>query len=100
MTKKYDGATILALPMEENDSGATTVRGYLVALVRKVWEEDEGFSGKRPFGNSGWSSDLEKPLIVGGVVDGNLDGDGYVDHVNDEQVRAAINAAIDQMGAA
>jgi hypothetical protein len=45
---------ILALPMQENDSGASTITGYFRALLTKLFEEEEGFSGKRPFGNSGW----------------------------------------------
>lgn len=52
------GEEILDLPMAENDSGADTIRGYLKALLHKLWDEDEGFSGKRPFGNSGWYRDL------------------------------------------
>jgi hypothetical protein len=96
--KTFDGAAILALPMDSNDSGALTVRGYLVALVRQVWEEEEGFSGKRPFGNSGWTTDLAKPLVVAGVISGKLDADGYVDDYRESECRTAIFAAIDALG--
>lgn len=95
--KKFDGAAILALPMQRNDAKAKTVRGYLVALVRKVWEEDEGFSGKRPFGNSGWSRDLAKPLIKAGIITGSLDSDGYIEDCDDRELGAAIHAAIDTL---
>lgn len=33
MTRDLTPAEILALPMPENDAGATTVRGYLIALL-------------------------------------------------------------------
>lgn len=59
---------ILNLPMQENDAQAETVRDYLKALLERVWVEQEGFSGKRPFGNSGWYWDLYLPLLDAGVV--------------------------------
>jgi hypothetical protein len=59
---------ILDLEMPENDAGAKTVRQYLVALARQVWFEDEGFSGKRPFGNSGWSHELTNAVVAAGVA--------------------------------
>lgn len=60
-------------PMQENDSGATTVKGYLKALLLLLWEEGEGFSGKRPFGNSCWEYDLYRALVLGGLVEGKVD---------------------------
>jgi len=58
-----DIQSILNCPLEENDSGADTVKGYLKALLSTLWDEGEGFSGKRPFGNSGWEYDLTDALI-------------------------------------
>lgn len=60
-------------PMHENDSGATTVRGYLKALLTELWASGEGFSGKRPFGNSGWEYDIYRALVVNGLVGGKID---------------------------
>lgn len=68
-----DALAILDLPMGDNDANAATVRGYLKALLTKLWEEDEGFSGKRPFGNSGWSRELYFPLVKAGRVKGEID---------------------------
>lgn len=59
-----------------------TIKDYLVKLLEKLWEEDEGFSGKRPFGNSGWQYDLYACLIKNNVLDGKLDEDGYVDEID------------------
>lgn len=70
---------ILELPMAENDAKAKTVRDYLKALLSTLWTEDEGFSGKRPFGNSGWKYDLYAPLVKAGAVVGKLDANGYVE---------------------
>ena len=81
---------ILDQPMDfENDACATTVRDYLKALLLELWKEREGFSGKRPFGNSGWQFDLYKALIVAGAVPGKLDEDGFVQELDDTARRMA-----------
>lgn len=54
--------------MQENDSGAYTVKGYLKALLIAVWDEGESFSGKRPFGNSGWDYDILTALVDAGLA--------------------------------
>ena len=71
-------ATVLDVEIPENDSGETTVRGYLKALLRTLWEEGEGFSGKRPFGNSGWEFDLTEPLIEGGLATGRASAEALI----------------------
>jgi hypothetical protein len=76
---------ILDIPMEDNDSGADSIRGYLVALLTAVWEEGEGFSGKRPFGNSSWEYDLYIALANAGQVTLTLDEDGYVEEFPSDQ---------------
>lgn len=65
---------ILDLPMQENDANARTVREYLKTLLFMLWERREGFSGKRPFGNSGWEHELYDALVAGGVLNGDEDG--------------------------
>ncbi|WP_025157210.1 hypothetical protein [Leifsonia aquatica] len=59
-----DKHPILDLPMnpDENDANASSIREYLGKLLWTVLYEDEGFSGKRPFGNSGWTGELEDVL--------------------------------------
>lgn len=67
------GKMILAIPMRENDAEATNIRGYLVALAEQVWVEGEGFSGKRPFGNSDWHDEVYEALEAFGLpADDNL----------------------------
>ena len=61
----------------DSDAGDNlTVRQYLCRLVEELWREEEGFSGKRPFGNSGWQPDVYGALIGGGFIDGTIE-DGY-----------------------
>lgn len=64
-----DALEILDCPMGKNDAGADTVREYFCRLLLKVWEDEEEFDGKRPFGNSGWQSDVRGALMDAGLLD-------------------------------
>lgn len=103
MTDSTDSAVarrVLDLPMDANDSGAATVRGYLTALLAELWREGEGFSGKRPFGNSDWEYDLYLPLVKAGLVPGRLDEDDCIEYVDSRAADQLIAAAIKVLGAA
>lgn len=56
-----------------------SLREYLHALLATLWNEGEGFSGKRPFGNSGWEYDVYAFLVKAGAVPGTLDEDDRLD---------------------
>ena len=66
------------IPMQKNDIDAKTIGEYFEKLLLTLWDEQEDFSGKRPFGNGGWEYDVYAALISAGVVDGSLDEEGYV----------------------
>lgn len=95
MTKKLTPQEILAVPMSKNDAKAGTVGQYLIALAREVWTIGEGFSGKRPFGNSGWEYDIHKALVQADVVEGEIDEYGYLDDSDDAAVEEYIKEAFD-----
>ena len=69
---------ILDFKMEENDAEATTIREYLKELLLMVWEQDESFSGKRPFGNSGWKYDIYRTLATHKLIEAEIDEDGDI----------------------
>lgn len=71
-----------------------SVRDYLRTLLTTLWSEGEGFSGKRPFGNSGWESELYKPLVAGGFVPGKLDEDGWIEYVDAKIADAYVHDLI------
>lgn len=74
---------IFDLPMDgENDTGAKTVREYLLRLLMTLIEEGESFSGKRPFGNSDWDWDLAAPLGIAGLIDCEIDDDGEIMNID------------------
>jgi hypothetical protein len=74
LTEILDG-----FPFDSDAGDGLTMRQYLWTLLQTLWVEQEGFSGKRPFGNSGWDYDLFKALVVAGYVEGKLDADGFLD---------------------
>lgn len=90
---------LLALPLGPNDAQAATVRDYLIELLCVVWREDEAFSGKRPFGNSGWAHDIYVPMVKAGLITGTLDDDGYVEVCDIKAADQLIFAAIRALGA-
>lgn len=66
-----------------------TMKEFLVNLLLKVWDEEEGFNGKRPFGNSSWQHDVAYGLVKSGIIEGYIDPDGYLegyDHVKFEKL--------------
>jgi len=85
---------VLDLSMSENDAGARSIRGYLVALVACIWKEGERFNGKRPFGNSCWESELEAPLIKAGLITGSFDEEGWIKECDSKTARRIIDEAI------
>lgn len=63
-----EGLKILQAPMQENDAGAKTIGEYLIKLSQEVWSEGEYFSGKRPFGNSGWDNEIYIALAQNNLI--------------------------------
>lgn len=88
---------VLDLAMQENDANAVTIRDYMKALLRGILTEREGFSGKRPFGNSGWDWDMHKPLVKTGLVKGVLDTDGNLEEHDAEKADRLLLSAIDDL---
>lgn len=79
----------------DSDAGENlSVREYLQKLLETLWEEQEGFSGKRPFGNSGWDFELYVPLIREKFITGALDEYGYVAEFHLEEAQAFVAALI------
>lgn len=87
----------LSVPMAENDADVRTVGEYLYFLLFKVWDEGESFSGKRPFGNSGWEYELYTALVAAGIVEGEIDEDGCLTEFDEQGASEAVYAAIEQI---
>lgn len=77
--------------------GETTLRNYLKLLLLALWREEEDFSGKRPFGESGWKCDIYVPLIEEGYIDGMIDVEGYLEEVDEQAGDALVEQLIGEI---
>jgi len=60
---------------KDNDANAKTLGEYLLKLLLTLWDEKEGFSGKKPFGNSDWSFEIYQAMQDAKLLDPDSDGD-------------------------
>ncbi len=74
---------VLDTIIEHPDEGDTTLRQYLQLLLKTLFRESDGFSGKRPLGNSGWEIALAVGLVKAKLLKGKLvyDRNGDVEDV-------------------
>jgi hypothetical protein len=80
---------LLHLPLGENDANAATVGEYLGLLLSTLWLQQEEFSGKRPFGNSDWTTPVYLAMGEAGLTNFSLDEDGYIEEWSFEDQSAA-----------
>jgi len=86
------------VPLEPgNDAGVRTVGEYLKTLLIKVWREEEGFDGKRPFGNSSWQDEVYVALIKADLLEGRVDPDGFIDYFSYDAGEAFVAAMIEYL---
>ena len=74
-----------------------TLRSWLKMLLSELWDRRVGFDGKRPFGSSGWDTDLWAELIRRSIVEGELDEEGYVESGDREAFLGFVAAAIEAL---
>lgn len=82
-----------------------TVREWLMEMVKVLWKEQEDFSGKRPFGNSGWSLDPALAMVKKGWISGEystyVGWDGkpheYLEDMDDLTYNRLMNSAVESL---
>lgn len=91
---------LLHLPLGDNDAQAATVGEYLGLLLSTLWLQADGFSAKRPFGNSDWQPIVYMAMVKAGLATGVVYeeyGFEYLDEVDevaaDEIILQAIRLA-------
>jgi hypothetical protein len=82
------------LDLEIHGDFEGTLRNFFKELSLQVWVEGEGFSGKRPFGNSGWKFDVYAALIEAKIVPGKLDEYGHVEECDIQEIDRLITELI------
>lgn len=88
---------LIDVPMGENDINAKTVGEFLKTLLVTLWNEGEGFSGKRPFGNSDWQWQVHAALIKAGYEIGTLDEEGYIETLDWSKADKLVVDAISEV---
>lgn len=89
---------ILNITFECDDLGETlTIRQYLLKLLGTLWDEEESFSAKRPFGNSGWKRDIFYALADAGAIDAEP-GDEWSISEEEESIANKIIADLIEEG--
>jgi hypothetical protein len=83
----------LAVPMPEQE-GIETIKDYLIVLLSELWIQREGFSGKRPLGESGWEYDLYVPLARAGLIKVKMSNDR---HTFQEPLTPEVKAEADRL---
>jgi hypothetical protein len=63
-------------------------------LLMSVWDQGECFSGKRPFGNSGWEQDVYDPLVRAGFIAGTIGQNGYANFSDKKSAHAYVRDLI------
>lgn len=86
-----DAESILNIKLTQGEMQGITIKQYFHHLLYTLWVEGEGFSGKRPFGNSGWEHDLYHALAVAGVIHSKVEdyGEGFIEYDYDESIGIA-----------
>lgn len=64
--EQLDAALLLRFDSDAGDE--LTMLEYFEQLLQTLWDEGEGFSGKRPFGNSGWQGEVIQALAAAELV--------------------------------
>jgi hypothetical protein len=85
---------ILDTPYTFRDCSAENLRLYFYYLLDAVWVEGEDFSGKRPFGNSDWETEVYAALIAINAIYGRIDEDGRPWRFNEREANQLISKLI------
>lgn len=89
---------VLNLEFYSNDLDETlTIKEFFKRLLLRLWEEQDCFSGKRPFGNSGWYYDIIICLIHNKIIKGTTDLDGYLEDYDKDEAFNLIEELIKEI---
>lgn len=90
-------AAALDTEFESMDIGRVTPRTYMKALLEELLLKGESFSGKRPWGNSGWEHELAMPLCIAGVIEAEIDDERYAYPKNEDDYEKALVALVEAL---
>lgn len=80
LIKKTDGEMIslhqiknIEYQSQELHDSQITVGDFLKELLCTLWMEEEGFSSKKPFGNSSWQHEIYSVFVQNKIISGTID---------------------------
>jgi len=93
---KLDLNAALNCPMGRNNASddQITIRDYFGILLLTLWNEGDGFSGKRPFGESCWEYEVYKALVTNGFVEGVVDEYGCLGKFDRDTANKIVPAMV------
>lgn len=71
-------AAALEFEVAAGEGKTVPLREFFVLILGQLWEEADEFSGKRPFGNSGWYFEIIWGLIDDGVAESETEAHNLV----------------------
>ena len=71
-----------------------TVRQFLRSLLCAVWDEEDSFSAKRPFGSSNWKHEMMKAFIERGIIQGLLNSEGDIQTADEGTFNHVVSTLI------
>ena len=82
---------LLNLTFYSDDLGETmTIKAFFIRLLSDFWQQKEGFSSKRPYGNSYWERDVLACLVENKAFPATFDEDGNIDEYDSEAFDAFV----------
>ncbi len=98
MTALYTAEEILAVPVPPDGCSdgfpGGTIGDFFHGMLLRIWNDPDDFSGKRPYGNSGWPFDLYAALVRAEMISGSFDEWGYIEECDDEMGDRLITLAL------
>ncbi len=74
-----------------------TLREYFKLMLKTLWEKGEMFSGKRPFGQSNWKSEVYEAIGRAGFLSFDFDPENLVMIADKQKANALIIDAIGRL---
>ena len=70
-----------------------TIREFFNEMLQKLWDETDGFSGTRPFGNSCWDYPVMEALGKAGAFPATITKSEYEDEPDDVRYDVRVASA-------
>lgn len=74
-----------------------TIGDFFRECLVQLWLENEGFSGKRPLGDSGWDWEIYEALAWAGLIGAEFDEFGEMESCDEQMANDLIFKALENL---